>query len=264
MNYTQVLNFDMALQTGYELTGWESTFVKAGISSTSAKMYVQTFSSVEITRDSLHMLDRTMLKELGIKTMGDVLTIFKLTEEPSVSSVSHVKPPAAKLPQLVSEMMTQQFWKFRIDWDRFTRMINLRTAQTNVQLYNCADEAVQNSIINTYPGFFNTSPNKLLDMLKALVTRKSNPMVHWILFSLIAQSDNGTVQNYVVWLRSEARDHDFICPNCHHDLYHIYIRDQFTWGIANDALQEDMLVKAGSLKTLEENISHAEAFKMTM
>ena len=210
------------------------------------------------------MLDRMMLKELGIKNMGDMLAILKLTKEPSVSRVSHMKPPAAKLPQLILEMTTQQFRKFRINWDVFTRMTNLPTAQTNIQLYNCADEAIQNSIINTYPDFFNTSPNKLLDMLEALVMRKSNPMVHWISFLSITQSDNETVQNYVVCLRSGARDCDFICPNCHHDLSHIYIKDQFIRGIANDALQADMLAKAGSLKTLEQNISHTEAFEMAM
>ena len=156
-------------------------------------------SSEEITRDSLHMLDRMMLKEQGIKTMGDVLTMLKLTKEPLVSPASHIKPLTAKLRQLSSEMMTQQLQKFRIDWDIFTRMTNLPTAQTNVQLCNCADEAVQNSIINTYPDFFDTSPNNLLDMLKVLVMRKSNPMVHQILFSSIAQNDNDTVQNYAVW-----------------------------------------------------------------
>ena len=131
-------------------------------------------------------------------------------------------------------------------------MTNLPIAQTNIQLYNCANEAVQNSIINTYPAFFNTSPNKLLDMLEVLVTRKSNPMVHQISFSSIAQSDNKTVQNYVDQLWSGAQDCDFICPNCHHDLSHIYIKNQFIRRIA------------GSLKTLEENISHAEAFEMAM
>ena len=156
VDYTQVPNFDMKLQTRYNLAGWESIFVEAGISATSAKMYALIFSSKEITRESLYMLDRTMLKELDIKTMGDVLAILKLTEEPSVSSVSHMKPLTAKLPQLILEMTTQQFWKFRIDWDIFTRMTNLPTAQTNVQLYNCADEAIQNSIINTYPDFWNT------------------------------------------------------------------------------------------------------------
>ena len=47
-------------------------------------------------------------------------------------------------------------------------MTNLPTAQTNVQLYNCADETAQDSIINTNPEFFNTSPNKLFDMLADL------------------------------------------------------------------------------------------------
>ena len=116
------------------------------------------------------MGNHMILKELGIKIMGDMLTILKLTKELLVSPASHIKPPTAKLSQLSLEMKTQQIWKFRIDWDIFTRMTNLLTAQTNVQLYNCADETVQNSIINAYPEFFNTSPNKLLDMLEVLVT----------------------------------------------------------------------------------------------
>ena len=58
----------------------------------SAKVYVQTFSSKGITRNSLHMLDRTMLKELGIKTMGNMLTILKLTKETPVSPAIHVQP----------------------------------------------------------------------------------------------------------------------------------------------------------------------------
>ena len=104
------------------------------------------------------MLDRTMLKELGIKTMGDVLAILKLTKEPLVLPASHMKPPATKLPQLVSEMTTRQFRKFRIDWDIVIRITNLPTAQTNVQLYDCPNEAVQNAIINTYPDFFQHKP----------------------------------------------------------------------------------------------------------
>ena len=266
VNYTQVQNFSNALQAGYNLAGWESICVETGISATPAKFYAQMFSSEEITWDSFHMVDCTTLKELGIETTGEVLTILKLTKELLVSPVNHMKPLNTKLPQFVSEMTTQQFRKFRIDWDIFTRMTNLPTAQTDVQLYNCADETIQNSIINTNPNFFNISSNKLLDMLEVLDTGKSNPMVHRISFSSIAQSDNETVQNYVVRLWSGALDWDcdFICPNCHHDLSHIYIKDQFIRGIANDALQVDMLAKAGSLKTLEENISHAEAFEMAM
>ena len=91
-----------------------------------------------------------MLKELGIKNMGEVLIILKLAKENLASPTTHVKP-TAKPPQLNSEMTPQQFRKFKIDWDVFTKMTNLSDTQINVQLYNCAEETVQNSIINTYP-----------------------------------------------------------------------------------------------------------------
>ena len=122
----------------------------------SAKIYAQTFSSEGITRDTMHMLDRTMLKELGIKSMGDVLIILKMT--------------------------------------------NLSDTQMNIQLYNCAEETVQNSIINTYPEFFNADPSKLLDMLEVLVTMKSNPIVHRISFSSIAQGDSEP--SMITWFNS--------------------------------------------------------------
>ena len=84
-----------ALQRGSDRVGWEDTFIEAGISGASAKTCVQTFSSKKITRDSLHKLDHAKLKELGIKSMGDMFTILKLTKEPLAS---HPKPPSVKLP----------------------------------------------------------------------------------------------------------------------------------------------------------------------
>ena len=262
-DYKCVSYFNMALRTGSDLTDWESIFTNAGITTASAKIYAQTFSSEGITRDTIHMLDRTMLKELGIKNMGEVLIILKLAKENPASPTTHVKP-TAKPPQLNSGMTPQQFRKFKIDWDVFTKMTNLSDIQMNVQLYNCAEETVQNSIINTYPEFFNADPNKLLDMLEVLVTMKSNPIVHRISFSSIAQGDGEPVSDYLIRLKSGARDCNFICPNCDHDLSGIYVKDQFIRGIANDALQADLLAKAGSLETLEQNVSHAQAFEMAL
>ena len=87
----------MVLWAGYEPPNWESLFIAEGISVASAKIYAQTFSSEEIMRDSLYMLDCAMLKELGITTICDMLTILKLTKELPVSLASHVKPLTAKL-----------------------------------------------------------------------------------------------------------------------------------------------------------------------
>ena len=219
-------------------------FIKVGIFAASAKIYAQTFSTKEIMRNCLHMLDHTLLKELGIRTMGDMLAILKLIKKLSVSLATHVNPPTAKVPQLNLEMTPEQFQKFSIDWDLFTKMINLPTAQSNIQLYNCAHEFIQNSIIKTYPKFFNMNPSKLLDMLEVLVMQKSNRMVHQISFSSIIQSHN----------ESGAQDCNFICLKCDHDLSSVYIKVQFIRGIANDMLWVDMLAKAGLLKILEQNI----------
>ena len=41
----------------------------------------------------------------------------------------------------------------------------------------------------------------------------------------------------------------------------MYIKDQLIKGVASDALQTDLLAKAGVLKTMEQNVSHAEAFE---
>ena len=40
-------------------------------------------------------------------------------------------------------------------------------------------------------------------------------------------------------------------------LFDIYIKDQFIRGIANDALQTDLLAKPWVLKSLDQNICHA-------
>ena len=41
-NYTQEQNFNLALRTGYNLAGWESTFAEAGIPAISTKIHAQT------------------------------------------------------------------------------------------------------------------------------------------------------------------------------------------------------------------------------
>ena len=57
------------------------------------------------------------------------------------------------------------------------------SSQANIHLCNCADEAVQNALINTHPNFFTTNPDKLFDMVEVLVTQWSNPIVHRLAFA---------------------------------------------------------------------------------
>ena len=72
------------------------------------------------------------------------------------------------------------------------------------------------------------------------------------------------INQYLVPLRATTIDCNFLCPHCEHDLSDTYIKDQFIRGIADDALQTDLLAKAGVLKSLDQNICHAEAFESAL
>ena len=157
----------MALQTGSMTPDdWERFFIEVDISTDSAKTHATKFADEKLTIESLQMLDRSMLKEQGVTLMGEALYILKQATAQSTC----IQALAAKTPNLNIEMTPQQFRKFRINWDVFTKMTNMPGSQFSIHLYNCADKAVQNAITNTHPNFFTTDPDKLLDMVEALVT----------------------------------------------------------------------------------------------
>ena len=61
----------MTLQTGSMTPDdWERFLIEAGISTDSAKTHVTKFADEKLTTESLKMLDRSMLKELGVTLMG--------------------------------------------------------------------------------------------------------------------------------------------------------------------------------------------------
>ena len=105
--------FIMALQTGSD--DWQELLTKMGIPADSARTYAKTF-----VEESITMIDWEVLKELGFITMGHALAILKLaTEQPLIISDSYTQAPAVKLLQLHSAMTSQQFRKFRINWEEF-------------------------------------------------------------------------------------------------------------------------------------------------
>ena len=243
---------------------WIKAFTKAGIASESAETYADIFVTEKLTWDNL--LDRPLLKELGVGVLGDILTIMGLSKGVAVpqASQSLIKAPVARPPQLHSEMTPQQFRKFVIDWEVFVEMTNLPKAQFHNQLYSCASESVQNAIINTHGDFFDKNSDDLLDIIKNIVTQKSNPLVHRMTFAGLSQGQTESIQNYRIRLKSLAQDCDFSCPKCKHDLSEIYIKDQMIRGLDNETLQTDILAKAESLTSLDTVVKHAEAFEAAL
>ena len=254
-----------SLEEPLDATGWKDLFMKHGIKEASATEYGTKFVDEEMSVDMIPRLDRGILKEMGVKVIGDALAILSISDTcVSASSPAVVKAPAAKLPQISSDMTHQQFRKFSIDWNVFVTMTRPPASQIHAILYSCCDDATQTAIINTYPDYFKIPTDDLLDKIEAIVTRKSNPTVHRMTFSGMVQQDNETVQAYVIRLKSAATDCEFACPKCKHDMSSMYIRDQVIKGLSNDVLQTDILAKADHLKELDDVVKHGEAFKAAL
>ena len=141
-----------------DANNWEQTLVNAGLEPDSAKKHSISFSEQKMTLDSLSMIDRSMLSELGVTAMGEAISILKLGK-PSSQSPPNSQTVSAKPPKLSSEMTPQQFRKFLIDWDVFVKMTNLIRSKQTMQLYNCVEEDVQTSLINTNDKFFELDPD---------------------------------------------------------------------------------------------------------
>ena len=172
---------------------WVGILTDAGVDAAAAAGYADIFVSEKLSWSSIGMLDRGILKELGITVLGDALAILQLAKGTPPSGLVCAKPPAAKLPELHLEMTKQHYRKFEVDWNVFTQMTHLPTPHYNVQLYSCADSEVQTAIINTYPDWVKCDASKLIKMLEGIVTQKSNPMVHRMGFGNLSQAETETI-----------------------------------------------------------------------
>jgi len=68
----------------------------------------------------------------------------------------------------------------------------------------------------------------------------------------------------ITCLKSSAKDCEFACPSCQHDLSPSYIWDQLIRGLHNETLQVDILAKATQLKTMEDVIKHVDVFESAL
>ena len=97
----QLHKFNMALRTGFMTPkDWECSCIEACISTDSAKTHATKFADEKLTIESLQMLDRSMLKELGVILMGEALCILKQAKE-AITQTTHVQALAAKRPRSI-------------------------------------------------------------------------------------------------------------------------------------------------------------------
>ena len=243
---------------------WQDYLKSAGIPDTEAKTYAKALHDNRIYHPE--DLNKEILKELGITIIGDQIAILKSAKQ---SNAPSEKPTSSKmtftphiaLPRVNAEMTQAEFRKFKTDWSVYKKITKIPEDQMASQLYTACDSAIQTSIVNSVNDLLSVEETELLLLIESFTTRHSNPAVHRLAFSNINQSESEAIKAYLVRLKSSAKDCEFECPSCKHDLSPINIKDQFIRGLHNTALQTDILAKSLSLKTLEDVLKHAEAFE---
>ena len=252
---------------------WQEFFIDCGIPDEDAKTYSETFAKNRI--QGVEDLSKELLHDLGITIRGDVLAILRIVQKDIKphcgpievatpehdSKVQKYKPHNATLPPVKAEMTHPEFRKFKVDWQVFKRRTRLPLEQVAVELYSACDNAVQNAIVNTCDDFFSLDEESIISLIEQIVTKRSNPAVHRLNFSKLVQAESESISDYLVRLKSTARDCEFSCPNCKFDLMPVNVKDQMIRGIHSEILQTDILSKASTLKSLEDIVKHAESFE---
>ena len=193
------------------------------------------------------------LKDLGVTVIGDKIAIQKHAKlvsdqdtKPHAMSLSaapslRYKPGNIVPPLLKADCTKPQFRKFKIDWKIHKQIIQLPVDQIAAHLYHSCDSEVQNSLIHSTDDIFTLSEQEIMELLESIVTKQANPSVHRLAFCKMLQSEGESIKDFVVRLKASARDCEFECPNCKHDLQPSHIRDQFIRGVFNTTLQTELL-----------------------
>ena len=108
---------------------------------------------------------------------------------------------------------------------------------------------------------FSLNESDILQTLKSIVTKQSNPADHHLNFSNLYQHEHKTINDYLVHLKTSAMYCEISCPNCSHNLLTAHVNDQFICGMHNDVLQTDILAKADLLKSLKTLLSIVKLLK---
>ena len=70
-----------------------------------------------------------------------------------MASTIFMKAPAAKPPQIQTEMTHPQLPKFKMDWNVVKKITNIPPSQIHTQLYSNCRDTVQTTLVNTVTNF---------------------------------------------------------------------------------------------------------------
>ena len=95
-------------------------------------------------------------------------------------------------------MTHSQFQKFKVDWDVYKQISHIPNINLAAQLYHLCSN------------FFTLTESDILQTLKSIVTKHSNPADHHLNFSNLYQHEHESIKDYFVRLKDLQRMVNFL------------------------------------------------------
>lgn len=169
-----------------------------------------------------------------------------------------------KVPEGSYKMSPTEYRTYENDCNAFKNLTGFTNYQIVSQLRLHMDPDMKRIIDTNHPSWSTSTLDEALTIIKNIVYETSNPSVYRKQFDSMVQRKEESIREFITNLRVCALDCAFTCPyDESHDLTDYHIINRIRTGIFDDVLQQEVLQKHDTLKTVDGLLQYCENFEST-
>ena len=167
-----------------------------------------------------------------------------------------------KVPEGRYSMSLAEFRTYRKDCLDYKKLIKYSDEKIATQIRLSMDVDLKRAIDTNYGDTWNSfSVEHAIRIIGELINISNSP-VYRKEFDHMNQSSDEPIREYVTRLKACAIDCNFVCPhNDRHDLTDYHIINRIRSGIYDKTLQQEILVKSDTIKTLKDLVQYCETYE---
>ena len=209
------------------------------------------------------MADLQKIVALQLQVMNEhtrAITDPSLRSTPTMGSqeVKHIKAPEGRY-----DMNSAEFRMYTKDCRDFRTLTRFTDEQIVLQMRLNMDTELKRAIDTNLGVRWNSlSVEDALSSIKSTIKHTSNSAVFRKDFGGMNQNNGESVREFITRLKSCALDCEYVCPfDDSHDLTEHHIVERVRCGISDKQLQQDLLQKIDTVKSLSEVVMYCENFE---
>ena len=216
------------------------------------------------------LADLTKIVEMQVQAMTLQSQMMSASASPGMSShgtlSSHSQQTGlrqVKVPEGQYNMNPGEFRTYKKDCLDYKKLTQFTNEQVILQMRLNMDLDLKHAIDINYKDTWNElTVDGAITAVGNIVNVISNPAVHRKEFDNMEQNSNKSIKEFITRLKLCSADCNFVCPfNEHHDLTEYHLINLVRSGVANKALQQELLQKCDTLNTLKDITQFCENFE---